>query len=530
MSSSRVANRVEDIIKHWDRGSKAQRTAILTNFIRRHRTSTAAEIEKDLGHGAMLFFTRITAWLRLTYQLGQELSVQLSALSLFIQGQRFMMNFMEVGGVQTLTDILVHVKGENRSQDKNSALLILIHVANSGRVYREMVCDGDGIDMIVKATLEETNERTLELTASLFMSLGQGNPRKSSLVHSGLLYIMLHGGEAGALCAATTLRSLQLAKQAYSASTGSLGPSLTMVGAESGSTEQTDSLLNAFFHLLSLDSVKLRFEGTELLSIAAQNGMLIGPIVSRCLEKLESHGVKLGDDRSRQAAILREQAACGRILCNIILNPTLTEDSFDRLQRVLSRRSAHISLVRFLQLVDGRDVSAQVDCCKALKRLSVAESASTVRANNRGSIAPAAGGQPAEDLHFHLAEWIRDRVGEVLFDEFVRADQLSDEVAIAFSRALLAQMEKDAKAAAEAPEEEDLDEDDRSSSKSKRSGDAVGSSSHPAAPEGARYTTSPNSGGETTKHPHGTSSSGQVAAPPATTVSSTPGDALNNDF
>ena len=425
---SRVAVRVEDILKHWDRGSKAQRTAILTNFIRRHRTSTAAEIEKDLGHGAMLFFTRITTWLRLTYQLGQELSVQLSALSLFLQGQRFMMNFMEIGGIQTLSDILCHVKGETKDQDKNSALLILIHVANSGRVYREMICDGNGIDMLVKATLHEDNEKTLELTASLFMALGQGNPRKSALVHSGLLFIMLHGGEAGALCAATTLRSLQLEKQAYV--TNNNAP-LTMVGAESGTPESAEGLLNAFFHLLTLDSVKLRFEGTELLSIAAQNNMLIAPIVNRCLERLETQSIKLTENpEKQQAAVGREQAACGRILCNIILS-NLSEDSMEKLHRLLDRRSGHVSLVKFLQLVDGRDVSAQVDCCKALKKLCLRE--------------PSHSGQAHGQPQVNLPDWIQQRVGSLLFDEFVRAEQLSDEVAIAFSKALLTEMEADTK-------------------------------------------------------------------------------------
>ena len=103
--------------------------------------------------------------------------------------------------------------------DKQNALLILIHVANSGRVYREMICDGVGVDLIVQGLLKEEREQILELYSSLLSALGQGNPRKSSLVHAALVYTMHEGVEAACLTAATTLRSLQMSKQYHAVNT-----------------------------------------------------------------------------------------------------------------------------------------------------------------------------------------------------------------------------------------------------------------------------------------------------------------------
>ena len=55
---------------------------------------------------------------------------------------------------------------------KQRGLLILIHVANSGRVFREMICEGVGVDLLVQSMLNDQNEKTLELYGSLFMDLG----------------------------------------------------------------------------------------------------------------------------------------------------------------------------------------------------------------------------------------------------------------------------------------------------------------------------------------------------------------------
>eukprot|EP00906_Rhabdomonas_costata_P028777 RCo040684 len=185
------AGRSADVLAVWDKGSRSKRVSILKQFIAVYRDSTGAEIERALGPSALLLFTRITAWLRLTYQMGYELATQLTAISLFLQAQRFLTNFMEIGGIQTLCDLLC--QPTLNAADKQRALMILIHVANSGRVFREMICEGVGVDLLVQSMLNDQNEKTLELYGSLFMDLGQGNPHKVSLVHAGLVYAIHEG-------------------------------------------------------------------------------------------------------------------------------------------------------------------------------------------------------------------------------------------------------------------------------------------------------------------------------------------------
>jgi hypothetical protein len=408
-----VVMNVTEMTRLWDKGSKAQRVAILTNFLKRHRHSTAAEIERDLGHGSLLFFTRITAWLRLTYQIGTAVALQLSALSVFLQGQKYLTQFMEVGGIQALTD-LVSICKQSRQEDKSNGLLLLLHIANSGRVYREMICDGEGIEMLVRATLDETDEKTIELLASLFLALGQGNPRKSSAVHSGLMYIMLHGKDEGALCAATTLRSLQLAKQAYVGDAASAG----MVGVDAGGEAANHSqILESFFHLLSSPNVKLRFEGMELLNIAAQNHALLGLVIRRCLEVLEASEVSFDSDPAALNPVRRLKASCGRILCNIALSP-LRQEQAEQVLSLFDRFSAHITLAKHLKLCEGRDVPSSVETCKTLRKLAT------------GPYVSALGTVINRSLTTNVSAWLRKRLGASMFEQLVVNDDLSDELAL----------------------------------------------------------------------------------------------------
>ena len=415
-----VGMSVVEMNRLWDKGSKAQRAAILANFLKRHRGSTAAEIERDLGHGALLFFTRITAWLRLTYQVGTSLSLQLAALSLFLQGQRYLTQFMEIGGIQTLTDLVSMCDERSISkEDKTNAIILLIHIANSGRVYREMVCDDKGIGLLVKAALSEDSDRVLELLGSLFLALGQGNPRKASVVHGGLLTLMRRGNDGAALCAATTLRSLQLAKQSYG------GPGQGVIGTEPGSEESASTLLDSFFHLLRSNSVKLRFEGMELLTIAAQNAALLGPTIRRCLETLEHREVAFDADDAVAQPLKRQQSSCGRILCSVIQSP-LTHDNAVHVLALFDRYSAHLTLGKYLRQCEGTDIPGMVECTKSLRRLA------------RGAYASAAGSETSEEAVRTTSEWLVAAIGRPLYDRLLGSADVTEALAAEVAAALSA--------------------------------------------------------------------------------------------
>jgi hypothetical protein len=73
------------------------------------KNATGPQLERELNNGASLFLARISAWLRLTYLLGYDLALQLTAINIFVSassGNRFLTEFLEVGGILTVLDIL----------------------------------------------------------------------------------------------------------------------------------------------------------------------------------------------------------------------------------------------------------------------------------------------------------------------------------------------------------------------------------------------------------------------------------------
>ena len=434
------------ILREWDNASRTRRLQILTDFLIRHRQSTAAEIETDLGHGSLLFFTRITAWLRLTYRLGQELAVPLSALSLFIQGQRYLTNFTEIGGIQMLTE-LVSLSGYKHPLDKENALLLLIHIANAGRVYREMICDADGVKQIAAVALDGADDRILELFGSLFTALGQGNPRKASKVHAGLLYIMRHGSEGGALAAATALRSLQLTKMAHGGGPNFGSGSVTVGGDDGGGDAGADvaldstgtasgGVLDAVFHIVQSPNVKLRFEGMELLTIAAHNPQLHLPVLRRCFEALEHADITIDEDPTESSRVERLKSSCGRVICTILqmLHPSgrgsalgswsgSTDETSERVFALVQRHSGHITLCQFLVSCAGRDVPGQIECCRALRLLVIGP---------YGQLTT-----PMEARTHSMGAWVAEACGDALFAELLASElELSEAFAVSITAAI----------------------------------------------------------------------------------------------
>ena len=59
-------NKFMHLLREWDKGSTPIRYKILSDFIKQNQKKTGTDLEEELAHTASLFFTRITAWLRLT--------------------------------------------------------------------------------------------------------------------------------------------------------------------------------------------------------------------------------------------------------------------------------------------------------------------------------------------------------------------------------------------------------------------------------------------------------------------------------
>ena len=179
------------LLRQWDSGSRATRVRILQNFIEQCDSLSAPQLERELGNSGSLLLARISSWLRLTYAMGQPVSLQLRAVRLFLSassGQRFLAEYVEVGGLATLIEImsLKHVA----DADKAEALRVLETVVAAGRHYKELVCEASGIPTLRGFMEVARSDELLEPAASVLVALGKGNPRYLDETHEALLELL----------------------------------------------------------------------------------------------------------------------------------------------------------------------------------------------------------------------------------------------------------------------------------------------------------------------------------------------------
>ena len=106
---------------------------------------------------------RISSWLRLSYALGHSVALQLRAIAVFVaasSGQRFLAEFVEVGGVATVIEILS--LPQLPQDDKRCAMRLLSSIAAAGRHYKEIVCEGDGVEALETFMAASKSEELLE--------------------------------------------------------------------------------------------------------------------------------------------------------------------------------------------------------------------------------------------------------------------------------------------------------------------------------------------------------------------------------
>ena len=121
------------------------------------------------------------------YLLSYDLALQIRAINVFISassGSRFLAEFLEVGGVLTVLEIIVlHQATEN---DKAEALRLLQSVANNGRKYKEFVCESFGVRQVIECLSKSRSEITQDYARNLLVELGTGNPKFQVQVFKGL--------------------------------------------------------------------------------------------------------------------------------------------------------------------------------------------------------------------------------------------------------------------------------------------------------------------------------------------------------
>jgi hypothetical protein len=203
------ASALDVLLREWDKGKKEGRIKILRAFVARNQHKTGPELEMEYGNGASLFLTRVTAWLRLTYLVGVEVSLQLQAIHIFVSaasGHRFLTEFLEVGGVLTVLEILN--LQQLFEEDVVEALQILHTVANTGRSYKELICEMDGVDAVLCCLQKSRSEVLCEGCRLLLITLGRGNPTYAPSLVQSLLGGLTSTNSKAQRIAAQTLRTL----------------------------------------------------------------------------------------------------------------------------------------------------------------------------------------------------------------------------------------------------------------------------------------------------------------------------------
>ncbi|XP_002741408.1 armadillo-like helical domain containing protein 1 [Saccoglossus kowalevskii] len=205
-----AVTKVMSLLQQWDKGSKSVRGQILSNFVSQNTNKTAPELEAEFAQAASLFLARLTAWLRLTYMVGTCLNLQLKALTIFLSsssGHKFLAEFLEVGGVLTVLEILGLKQA--KEEDKTQALRLLQCIGNAGRKYKELICESYGIRAVAECLARSKSEETQDCARNLLQMLAQGNPKYEVQVYKGLIALLPSTSPKAQQMASQTLRIVQ---------------------------------------------------------------------------------------------------------------------------------------------------------------------------------------------------------------------------------------------------------------------------------------------------------------------------------
>ncbi|XP_021056581.1 armadillo-like helical domain containing protein 1 isoform X2 [Mus pahari] len=203
-------SRLLSFLQEWDNAGKGLRTQILTTFIETNEGKTGPELELEFSQGASLFLIRVTTWLRIIYMTGFELEKILRSIGIFlsaVSSNRYLIEFLEIGGVLTLLEILGLEK--IKEEDKKESIKLLQIVANTGRKYKELICESYGVRAIAEFLAKSKSEETQEEVQVLLDTLVHGNPKYQNQVYKGLIALLPCGSPKAQRLALQTLKTAQ---------------------------------------------------------------------------------------------------------------------------------------------------------------------------------------------------------------------------------------------------------------------------------------------------------------------------------
>ncbi|XP_011857308.1 PREDICTED: uncharacterized protein C1orf228 homolog [Mandrillus leucophaeus] len=203
-------SRLLSFLQEWDNAGKVARSHILDKFIETNQGKTAPELEQEFSQGASLFLVRLTTSLRITYVTDSCLEKLLRSIGIFlsaVSSNRYLIEFLEVGGVLTLLEILGLEKIKEEAKKESVKLLQII--ANSGRTYKELICESYGVRSIAEFLAKSKSEETQEEVQVLLDSLVHGNPKYQNQVYKGLIALLPCESPKAQQLSLQTLRTAQ---------------------------------------------------------------------------------------------------------------------------------------------------------------------------------------------------------------------------------------------------------------------------------------------------------------------------------
>eukprot|EP00795_Rhopilema_esculentum_P004528 gene4528-20780_t len=144
------------------------------------------------------------------YMTGQNLKLQLEAIMVFVgssSGHKYLAEFLEVGGVLTVLEILGLKQA--KEEDKTEGLKLLSCIASTGRKYKELICESFGVRAIAECLARSSSVTTQEQARYLLQELATGNPRYHEQIYKALISLLGSASPKAQQLATQTLRYVQ---------------------------------------------------------------------------------------------------------------------------------------------------------------------------------------------------------------------------------------------------------------------------------------------------------------------------------
>ncbi|KAI8910321.1 armadillo-type protein [Gorgonomyces haynaldii] len=250
-------------------GNRTVRERILREFVQTNEKATGPQLEKELNNGASFFL------------LGYDLALQIKAINIFVSassGSRFLTEFLEVGGVLTILEVLTIPQANEI--DRTEALRLLLSICSNGRKYKEFICES--VRQVTECLSKSRSEATQDYARQLL-----GNPKFQTQVFKGLQSL---------------LNSQAISPNAQQVS----AQGLRMLLLQSQNITVNASLIDPVAHLLRSPHLQVQYEGFELIQELTKRPALQDPIITHLISIMrnivEDNSEEQAEERHRRNA------------------------------------------------------------------------------------------------------------------------------------------------------------------------------------------------------------------------------------